>query len=542
MKCKNKAMLLAVSMLFSINTAMAAEITINNISLKQDTVTVSGAVDEEGTKDIILYTVADVENPTKADVAYAIQKKTTNEGLFEVSFTMNKTHSASDGKYIVYAICNEAENPAEKSFEHIGIGSRKIILDGFNKATDAEEIRTVIKNNQEICNILGISYLADVAQSYLDNRPAAGYTDENFVSEYNALVFVQLVNSAKDEGEIQKYFEDFASLIEKRNIENEDFIAKIIFNNKQYESLSKINEEYFKAVILCTINSSERNEIFKNISDNADFLGLTGNDIYDEYLNADEEKMASISKALVVSASKNPFESSDDIINAIETALKDLKKPTNNNSGSGGGGGGGGSSVPAISAPQVGQKLENAISEKTKFVDVSKDFWGREAIEILADKGIVHGDGGNFRPNDKISREEFVTIAVNAFKLYDDNAKCDFNDVSNEAWYYKYVASAYKNKIISGSDDGSFGIGNAITREDAATILSRLLDGEGVEPDFADSDRIADYARKGVGLMQEKNIIAGMQDGSFAPKNNCTRAEAAMMFYKILIAEGGINI
>ena len=46
-----------------------------------------------------------------------------------------------------------------------------------------------------------------------------------------------------------------------------------------------------------------------------------------------------------------------------------------------------------------------------KFTDVSKDHWAYEAIEELAEKGIINGyEDGTFKPNEPITRAEVATI------------------------------------------------------------------------------------------------------------------------------------
>ena len=50
--------------------------------------------------------------------------------------------------------------------------------------------------------------------------------------------------------------------------------------------------------------------------------------------------------------------------------------------------------------------------------------------------------------------------------------------------------------------------------------------------DFTDYTAIEDYARKSVGILGAADIISGMPDGSFAPKANTTRAEAAALIYR----------
>ena len=64
-------------------------------------------------------------------------------------------------------------------------------------------------------------------------------------------------------------------------------------------------------------------------------------------------------------------------------------------------------------------------------------------------------------------------MLVLALDLYDQSATCAFTDVQPQAWYASYVASAVQNGVIQGYDDGSFGVGKPITREEMAVIACR---------------------------------------------------------------------
>ena len=68
------------------------------------------------------------------------------------------------------------------------------------------------------------------------------------------------------------------------------------------------------------------------------------------------------------------------------------------------------------------------------------------------EQGIISGYGdGTFRPLNNVNREEFLKMAMLAFDIkISDNAVCDFADVSESEWYYKYISSAVGCGIISG--------------------------------------------------------------------------------------------
>ena len=53
---------------------------------------------------------------------------------------------------------------------------------------------------------------------------------------------------------------------------------------------------------------------------------------------------------------------------------------------------------------------------------------------------------------------------------------------------------------------------------------------------FTDKERIADYASDAVSALSSSGMINGMDDGSFAPLENATRAQAAVMIYRVISA------
>ena len=175
------------------------------------------------------------------------------------------------------------------------------------------------------------------------------------------------------------------------------------------------------------------------------------------------------------------------------------------------------------------------------FSDLSKAAWARSSIEALAARGIVAGRGDNmFMPGDSITRAEFLAMLLNAFDLTDEKADCTFKDVNDGKWYYNAIATAQKLGIVRGKTDGTFGINDAITRQDMAVMVykvSELLKVEMKETNsqtqFKDSAKISAYAVNAISAMQKSGIINGVGNDNFAPKNNATRAQAAVIIYQV---------
>ncbi|HHV99428.1 MAG TPA: hypothetical protein GXX36_07620 [Clostridiaceae bacterium] len=175
------------------------------------------------------------------------------------------------------------------------------------------------------------------------------------------------------------------------------------------------------------------------------------------------------------------------------------------------------------------------------FSDISNVKWAKEAIEYLAARGIISGPGdGTFRPSDKVTRAEFIKMLMMALELEDEEAECTFSDVKAGAWYYKPIAAAQKLGIVKGKGDGTFGVNDEILRQDMAVMIYRTAQLLGIDLDddkdvvpFTDEAEISGYAKEAVVAIQKAGIIKGTGDGSFAPKKNVTRAEAAVIIYRV---------
>ena len=172
------------------------------------------------------------------------------------------------------------------------------------------------------------------------------------------------------------------------------------------------------------------------------------------------------------------------------------------------------------------------------FADIDSSHWAYGYVQSLVGKNVISGiDENTFSPESNVTREQFAKMTVEALGLYDSTASCDFSDLDENHWAYTYVASAVQAGIIKGYDDGTFGVGRNITREEMAVIMYRL-DIEfavSVLPTaFTDKDDIADWAADAVTRMQMANIIAGFEDGSFKPLENATRAQAAKIIFGVL--------
>ena len=165
------------------------------------------------------------------------------------------------------------------------------------------------------------------------------------------------------------------------------------------------------------------------------------------------------------------------------------------------------------------------IDSKTTFNDID-GHWAKNAIIDFATKGYINGYGdGTFKPDNSITRAEFVKILNKAFG-YTNVGKENFSDVNPSDWYYNDICIGVNAGYINGYEDNTFKPDKQITREEASKIIATALNlkGDG-NLNFKDSSEISNWAKSYVDALSDNNIINGYEDNTFRPHNNMTRAE-----------------
>ena len=157
---------------------------------------------------------------------------------------------------------------------------------------------------------------------------------------------------------------------------------------------------------------------------------------------------------------------------------------------------------------------------------------------------------GNFGPADPLTRQDFAVIL---YRLADEptvkDSKNPFPDADPKGYYYKAAVWAQKEGIITGYNDGRFGVGHNITREQVATILYRYakdylkLDTKediknGDLTKFKDGKTVSDFAKDALAWANGAGIITGKEnpDGStrIDPQGNAARAEIGTMIIRFI--------
>ncbi len=174
------------------------------------------------------------------------------------------------------------------------------------------------------------------------------------------------------------------------------------------------------------------------------------------------------------------------------------------------------------------------------FDDMGEALWAQDMVHTLVGKGIISKNTERaFRPMDNISREEVVKMLVTVVGSHNADAKSTLTDVSASHWATSYIATAQELGIVQGNADGTFGLGQQISRQDMAVMIFRTFKLLGIDlasgnTEFSDAANIAGYAQEAVSALEKQGILNGMGDGTFAPANNATRAQAAKVIYVMM--------
>jgi hypothetical protein len=188
--------------------------------------------------------------------------------------------------------------------------------------------------------------------------------------------------------------------------------------------------------------------------------------------------------------------------------------------------------------------LAVSVTDVAEFKDMTDDAWYAPAVQFMAERNYVRGDGdGNLRPLAKLTRADFTQIVMTALGIQGDATKpMTFKDMANEnAWYHEAMKKAWSVGVIRGYTDGTLRPDQVITRQEAMVILHRALmlkkfaftaTAPGLET-MKDSKDVNGYAKSIVDTMLRAGIANG-SNGMLRPQDVSLRAEGFALVYRAI--------
>lgn len=183
---------------------------------------------------------------------------------------------------------------------------------------------------------------------------------------------------------------------------------------------------------------------------------------------------------------------------------------------------------------------------KDRLTDISQH-WAKENITKLVNLEIIKGySDRTFKPNNKVTRAEFLAIFVKAAEpeLSSNPQAGHFSDVKQADWFYQAVNTAVSRQIVLAADyNGKLAPNTGITRKEVARILVRGLELKSQaklpagQAGFADLQGLDEELQAFIGKANQVQIMSGYTEGGkklFKPENTLTRAEAATVMAKFM--------
>jgi hypothetical protein len=180
--------------------------------------------------------------------------------------------------------------------------------------------------------------------------------------------------------------------------------------------------------------------------------------------------------------------------------------------------------------------FEDRVSAEANFTDVPMDKPYSSAVYQLSERGIIGGYADStFKPGNSITRGQAAAIMAKLLKLDTKNVKNPrFKDVPEDLWSYSAIAAAAEKGIFRGYADGRFGPNDKITRGQMACILIKAFGFHYLpakdEP-FTDLYKLESH-RESVYTLYKLGIASGTSKTTFSPNDAITRAQAAVLITK----------
>lgn len=478
-------------------------------------------------------------------------------------YEIDVTADFSGGSGYKQVVYSPADGEVEEFIRLVQGGSEAEIADAIKKEKIAYETDSAEKANIGV----NMTYAARLNDKYIEslakalkNKVNTAYAScsefDDFFVKQGFLIYMSQV----DGNTLCQYMDykntDNAAISDKERIYAEEMLnLQAISDKSSYANYSKMSDSMKRSVcaLLQDIDFTSTEEFYdafnvsvvmsevKQAKYWTDITGIIAK--HSDILTGIKLGEGSYSESVNTAIAKITTKSVAEFVTAVNKIIDG--QPTKQEHGGGGGGGGYTGSANQNTLSPIGQTETTGNADdgnKMPFVDIDNFKWAHNAIKRLYDDGIINGKGeGKFEPESNITRAEFLKMIMRAMKIDitdDSSEELPFRDVKDD-WYKEYVRTAYELNIVNGISAEEFGVNEDILRQDMAVIAYRAFKLKNValkgnECALEDYEQTDDYAKEAVAALYTADIINGDDAKMFNPKQNLTRAEAAMVIYNIL--------
>ncbi len=182
------------------------------------------------------------------------------------------------------------------------------------------------------------------------------------------------------------------------------------------------------------------------------------------------------------------------------------------------------------------------VGEANELIDLA-GHWAADFVQALVSQGMFEISGRCFQPDAPITRLEYATLIVKAFKPQIQGAATTFIDIPAQTSAERVIQQAVSGGFVSGFADRTFRPQQPVLRLQAIVSLVNglalpIADVSSIKR-YTDRDSIPVAARTAVATATAHNIVVNYPNPQLIqPQHQAKRAVVAVMVYQALVALG----
>lgn len=126
-----------------------------------------------------------------------------------------------------------------------------------------------------------------------------------------------------------------------------------------------------------------------------------------------------------------------------------------------------------IPASEADRELEIFVAPEPSFSDIDETYENSYLLQPLTGTGVLQGINGKLLPERTLTRAEAVTLIARVLGVYESDTQLPFSDVPADAWYAQSLAVALDHGVIS--VDEQFRPNAKVTRQEFTVMVARAF-------------------------------------------------------------------
>lgn len=192
-----------------------------------------------------------------------------------------------------------------------------------------------------------------------------------------------------------------------------------------------------------------------------------------------------------------------------------------------------------LGTKSVTKEIEVKAAKKGLFTDISANNRYYTELDYLVENKLIGGyPDGSFKPDLALTRGQAAVLLTRALGLStNDVANPGFSDLTPNSTYYGAVAAIVQAGVMNGTGDGKFEPGKPLTRAQMAKILVEAYDLQGTTATKFKDVSAKHWAYDYIHTLAANKVTTGFEDNTFKPGLEVTRMHFSLFLYRTITME-----